>query len=364
MPDDPHHHVSVTSRSATATIPPSIVRYLKLVLMRRGLDLQPALSAVGLEPDILDSPDLRSSYRQGSAVIKQALRMTGDSGLGLDVGSAQQATSWGLVGLALLASETLQDAVALGVRFQNMTGAMLEWSLHDRGRRFALHLDLPDPGVDPEVGVFLVDEGLASVVAVTRQSLGDHFAPDEVALSFPRPPHAERYSELFACPVRFGAATTSLVFPAAWSRRPMPGHDPWTLAATLQLVEAAAQSRVGQQDLLEGIEISITQGLPDVPSLEDVARRHNMSTRTLRRRLAACGTTYEAIVDTVRRLRVEQLLSRPPITFRDVARQVGFSDERTLRRAVARWYDLTPSRLRDELRTGQLLTGPAEARST
>lgn len=124
----------------------------------------------------------------------------------------------------------------------------------------------------------------------------------------------------------------------------------FALAADPQTrMEAAAESRAGQQDLLEAIEIGITRGLPAVPSLVEVSRRHNMSTRTLRRRLAACDTTYEAIVDRVRRDRVEQLLSRPRTTFRDVARQVGFSDERTLRRAVARWHDVTPSRLRDEL---------------
>jgi AraC-like DNA-binding protein len=347
MADDPHEATRTdVARSASATIPPNIMRYLQLVLARRGHDLRPALSAVGIEQHALDAPDLRTSYRQGSAVIQQGIRATGDTGLGLEVGAAQHVTSWGLVGLALLSSPTLGDALSLGVRHQNMTGAMLVWSLDRQGDEMSLRLDLPDPGLDPDVGVFLVDEGLASVVALVREGLGPEFTPRSVHLAFPRPAHADRYEEHFGCAVRFDRPSSSVTFPAHWSARPMPGHDPWTLASVLQLVEEGATPRREQQDLLESIEVAVSQGLPHVPSFDDCARRHNLSARTLRRRLAACGTTYEAIVDSVRRSRVEQVLAHSSLTFRDVARQVGFADERTLRRAVARWHGITPSELR------------------
>nr|WP_306459809.1 helix-turn-helix domain-containing protein [Streptomyces sp. Ag109_G2-15] len=65
--------------------------------------------------------------------------------------------------------------------------------------------------------------------------------------------------------------------------------------------------------------------------------------------MAECGTTYEAVVDGVRRERVEQLMRRPEPTLRDIARQAGFSDVRALRRAVHRWHGVTPDRLRREV---------------
>ncbi|EFL30110.1 predicted protein [Streptomyces viridochromogenes DSM 40736] len=42
----------------------------------------------------------RGSYRQGSAVDRRALELTGDAHLGLRVGAAQRLTSWGLLGFA------------------------------------------------------------------------------------------------------------------------------------------------------------------------------------------------------------------------------------------------------------------------
>ncbi|KUN82743.1 oxidoreductase [Streptomyces griseoruber] len=347
MPDKhPRMPSPGTSRSTSATIQPNILRYLALVSDAYDVHLQPLLTDVGLDEAVMRSAALRVSYRQGSVVIRRAVELTGDAHLGLRVGAAQHLTAWGLPGFALMAADTLRDAIDTGVRFQNLSGAMVVWSARPEDAGYVLRAELPDPALDPSVAVFLAEEAFASVVALTRLSAGAEFAPLSVGFAF-RPPHdTGPFTELFRCPVRFGAAENRLVFPMAWAARPMPGRDPVTYAAVMGLLEEQMTSRRDQQELLEVLEISIAQSLPDVPSFADQARRHATSERTLRRRLAECGTTYEALVDGVRRERVEQLLRRPGPTLRDVARQAGFSDVRALRRAVRRWHGVTPGRLR------------------
>ncbi|WP_184502987.1 AraC family transcriptional regulator [Streptomyces botrytidirepellens] len=342
FPDNPPG----TSRSTSATIPPNILRYLALVADGYGVDLDSELSRVGLDETVMRSAGLRVSYRQGSAVIRRAVELTGDAHLGLRVGAAQHLTAWGLLGFAQLAAETLRDAVETGVRFQNLSGAMVVWSADEEETGYVLRADLPDPALDPTVAVFLAEEAFASVVTLTRLSAGVEFAPQSVEFAFPAPPDMHPFTELFRCAVRFAADENRMVFPMVWARRPMPGRDPVTYAATVEVLEQAMASRRDQQDLLEVLEISIAQSLPDVPSVVEQARRHASSERTLRRRLAECGTTYEAVVDGVRRERVEQLLYRSEATMRDIARQAGFSDVRALRRAVRRWHGVAPRQLR------------------
>ncbi|MFJ1707656.1 AraC family transcriptional regulator [Kitasatospora sp. NPDC088346] len=315
----------------------------------RGVDLNPAPSSVGLDRAVLESPELRVSYRQGYEVVERALELTGDPCLGLAVGSVQNLSSWGPLGFALLASDTLEDAVELGVRYQNLAGAMLEFSMHRvAGPRpgFEVRVDMPDPELNPAVGVFLVDEALSSTVALIRPGIGDAFAPELVEFAHPRPAGTELHTEVFRCPLHFGADANRLVVSREWARTPMPNRDPRTLATILTLMAEAFSSRREQQDLLEVLEVSVTRSLPTVPSLADQAQRHSTSERTLRRRIAECGTTYEAIVDGVRREQVEQLLRRSPSTLREVARRVGFADERALRRAVQRWHGMGPLELR------------------
>ncbi|MEU6904178.1 AraC family transcriptional regulator [Streptomyces coeruleorubidus] len=350
MPHSPTQaHSPGTSRSTSATISPNILRYLAVVAAEYDVDLQPLLTEVGLDETVMRSAALRVSYRQGSAVIRRAVELTGDAHLGLRVGAAQHLTAWGLLGFAQMAADTLRDAIETGVRFQNLSGAMVVWSAEQEAAGYVLRAALPDPALDPAVAVFLAEEAFASVVALTRLSSGDEFAPQSVEFAFHAPRDTRPFTELFRCPVRFAAMENRMVFPTAWARRPMPGRDPVTYAAVMELLEEQITSRRDQQELLEVLEISIAQSLPEVPPFVEQARRHASSERTLRRRLAESGTTYEAVVDGVRRERVEQLLRRPNLSLRDIARQAGFSDVRALRRAVHRWHGVAPGQLRGEV---------------
>lgn len=203
-----------TSRSTSATIPPNILRCLTPVTDGYGVDLRPELTRVGLDEEMMRSAALRVSYRQGSAVIRRALELTGDAHLGLRVGAAQHLTSWGLLGFAQMAADTLRDAIETGVRFQNLSGAMVVWSAEAEEPGYVLRAELPDPALDPPVAVFLAEEAFASVVALTRLSSGAEFAPRSVEFAFPAPPDTGPFTELFRCPLRFGAADAG----------PRPGH--------------------------------------------------------------------------------------------------------------------------------------------
>jgi AraC-like DNA-binding protein len=342
----PENH-SGTTRSTSATISPNILRYLSQVTREHGVDLQPELARVGLTETLMRSAALRVSYRQGSAVIRRAVELTGDEHLGLRVGAAQHLTAWGLLGFAMLADDTLQRAIETGVRYQNLSGAMTVWSAGREGSDYVLRADLPDPMVAPTVGVFLIEEAFSSVVTLGRLAVGAGLTPQEIHFTFAAPHDIRPFRDLFRCPLYFGAPRNWMVVPQSWINRPMPGRDPVTYAEILELLEAHMASRRHQQDLLEVLEISIAQSLPVVPSFAEQAHKHASSERTLRRRLADCGTSYEAIVDGVRRERVEQLLHRPHLTLREVARQAGFSDERALRRAVRRWHGMAPLQLRE-----------------
>ncbi|WP_217554394.1 AraC family transcriptional regulator [Streptomyces sp. GbtcB6] len=345
MPEPPRPE-NGTTRSTSATIAPGILRYLTQITREYGVDLRPELTQVGLTESLLRSAALRVSYRQGSAVIRRAVELTGDENLGLRVGAAQHLTAIGLPGFAMLASDTLQVAIETGVRYQNVSGAMTVWSAGREGPDYVVRADLPDPVLDPHVAVFLVEEAFSSVVTLGRLAAGAGLAPKDVHFAFPAPHDVQPFRDLFRCPLHFGASRNRLVVPQAWINRPMPGRDPVTYASILELLEAQMASRRRQQDLLEVLEISVAQSLPEVPSFSEQARRHASSERTLRRRLAGCGTSYEAIVEGVRRERVEQLLHRPHLTLREVARRAGFSDERALRRAVHRWHGMAPLQLR------------------
>jgi AraC-like DNA-binding protein len=73
------------------------------------------------------------------------------------------------------------------------------------------------------------------------------------------------------------------------------------------------------------------------PSLHWVAQRLSISPRTVQRRLAEYGTTWQEQLDAARRARAERLLGQTHLPLRAIAARLGYTDTRSLRRAVQRW---------------------------
>jgi AraC-like DNA-binding protein len=77
-----------------------------------------------------------------------------------------------------------------------------------------------------------------------------------------------------------------------------------------------------------------------------VAAQLGLQERTLRRRLAAENSSYDGIVDDVRRKLAIEYLQMTRMSVDDVAWKVGFSDSSNLRRAIRRWTGKTIGELR------------------
>jgi AraC-like DNA-binding protein len=84
----------------------------------------------------------------------------------------------------------------------------------------------------------------------------------------------------------------------------------------------------------------------DAAGLQPVASRLAMSTRTLERRLAAQGLTFQGLVDGCRRERALWLLRNTDLCMDQIATELGFNGAKNFSRTFRRWYGATPSRMR------------------
>ncbi|WP_156744445.1 helix-turn-helix transcriptional regulator [Mycobacterium sp. E740] len=82
------------------------------------------------------------------------------------------------------------------------------------------------------------------------------------------------------------------------------------------------------------------------PVIGSVARLLAMNPRTLQRRLVAEGTSYAAVLDSVRRDAAYRYITTTDMPFTQVAALVGFSEQSALTRAVRRWFGVGPRVLR------------------
>jgi AraC-like DNA-binding protein len=327
-------------RYSEASAPPQISRFLLQHVAAVGRDPAMLCRGLGFEPDDLKKPDYRLSYRQSYLLVRRALHSLDDSGLGLAVGSRQTAVSWGLVGMAMLASPTLGEALDLAIRYQRHTGALLDCEMTLQGGY--CRVQASTRFFDPEVAVFYLEEAFASALAIVRHLSGQDLVIDRVELEYPRPPHWQRYAEIFRCPVKFGAGHNLIQFATHWLELPLPTRDDYVAAEIAELLDSARWEQHGSSDLIETIQREVRKSLSRPPQLAELAQQLNLGERTLRRRIDEAGLSYHGIVDSVRRAKALALLSHRDSRLIDVASETGFSDVRNFRRAFKRWTGVTP----------------------
>ncbi|WP_433680335.1 AraC family transcriptional regulator [Nocardia sp. CA-119907] len=329
---------------SSATIAPNIIRYLLRVADEHGVSLDRAIHDAGLSRETLDAPGLRVSYRQGRVIIEAALDRLPGPALGLEVGARQPITASGVLGLAMMSSPTIADAVDIGVRYQNLAGSMMRWSTVREGDLLVVVTIVLDDAAP--VDRFLVEEGFANITRMVRESADATIRPVRVEFARPEPADPARFQAFFDAPVVFGGPRNAWLLRSQQWRRALDTWDPWTLADATTLLAVAAEQTVDRQELVAALSAQVEAALPDVRPLGAHARMLAMSERTLRRRLADVDASYSDVLDEVRRRLTARLITRADLSFADIAAEIGYTDDRSLRRAVKRWFGIAPGDLR------------------
>jgi AraC-like DNA-binding protein len=93
-------------------------------------------------------------------------------------------------------------------------------------------------------------------------------------------------------------------------------------------------------------DVLVQTGSPHRMDMQSVARRLQLSVRSLRRHLAAEGVHYDAILREALATIATELLRNDERTIQDVSDAMGFADKSTFHRAFKRWTGATPNEYR------------------
>ncbi|GGS57732.1 transcriptional regulator [Planobispora rosea] len=186
------------------------------------------------------------------------------------------------------------------------------------------------------------------LLVLASSATGRRLTPVRVRLPQRASTASQRVAELYnTTKVEFEADHPSITFAAADTDVSLPRADP-ALAAILE--DHARLSTVAARPVWKwldrfhaALESAVAEG---PPGLDEVAGRLAMSPRTLQRRLREEGTTWRAELEELRQRRVQHLLRETSLSVDSIAARVGFTDSRSLRRAVHRWYGHGPAAIR------------------
>jgi AraC-like DNA-binding protein len=310
----------------------------------RGVSIEALLEGTELTPDVFASPEARISYDEYGILIGNALRLTGDSGLGIEVGKNLGAAQMGVVGLALMTSRTVGDALGLWLQYAPVLAPSWDLSLAIEPPSAFLVVREAIPRRPLEV--YATELLLSAMDTIGRQLFGGPLPVRGVQLVYPRPPHFERYLYFHTVPIQFDQDVTRVEVDAALFDAKVPFADP----ATAKLAQRYCAEQLPLDSTLEGlvarVRVILATAVGSPPDLDQLARTLQTSTRTLRRTLDQMGTSYRQLLEESRRTRAIEWARSEPLSVETMAQRLGFRDVRSFRRAFKRWTGHSPAALR------------------
>lgn len=157
-------------------------------------------------------------------------------------------------------------------------------------------------------------------------------------------------ANLFGCSMAFGADCTALVFDIDDLGKPVV-RTYRELAATLESVPVPLLALPGGMSTQSQVEMIFHRALEtntDIPGLDQVADMLGQSASTLRRNLLREQTSFQVILDGLRRQRAMRLLRETGMTLDDISSMLGFSAPSVFSRAFKSWTGRSPSAYRAE----------------
>ncbi len=267
-----------------------------------------------------------------------------DPGLPFRYGRSIQVDDFGALGLAMKTAPRVRDALLRLVRYVLVLSDTLSYELEEGpgGPRFLLR-----GRSHHRRGAQLANEcALAAVTSVLRQLVTGPIGLRGVSFCHAAPESDEPHREYYRVPVRWSSEVDGLLLvPALLERRTRLG-DHGLSAYLLDRLEDLYSQTV-DRSLAHRVSVAVASSLPDgQPSKSQVARQLGYSERTLHRRLADEGHSFQELATQVRREAAESLLQRGTHSLTDVAFLTGFSDQAAFTRAFKRWTGRTPGQWR------------------
>ena len=165
----------------------------------------------------------------------------------------------------------------------------------------------------------------------------------ELRFSYPEPAYFARMREVMPVPVYFDCAYNQMRFPVERMRYPLQFADPRLARMASDQCEQEMASIKLPPPLLGQVRRIILGGGGRFPGVEEVAGELHMSSRTLKRKLQQLGTSYQEVLDGLRKGLAVEYLTQSEKTVDEIAMTLGYSDASNFARAFRRWTTRSPS---------------------
>ena len=289
---------------------------------------------------------LKDFVRFSEAVVARSrdVSIPWAAGMRFDLGTLGGALGEPVLGATRVGS-ALRRLVDLFVVLQDCTEMTLERDGGEREEGMAsVSYRILDPDIWPRHHDAMFTLGI--VAQIIRRGAGCQLGAgnwDKVEFAFEAEAHEMRgdIGKVLNAPCSFGGDTNQIRFPAALLDLALPAQRP---SNDLSQVNRAIVEHRRRTPLVERLAQVVWRDMNCRPIEQDrIAREIGMSSRTMRRKLADEGSSFQEVLDECRmRQALFEFRTRPDLSIAEIALRLGYAEHSNFTRAFHRWSGISP----------------------
>jgi AraC-like DNA-binding protein len=336
-----------TSFEMTSRVAPIVLAFAQA----RGLDPKALIEAHQLPPDL----DWRQAGKLEVTLPASRLKGLVDDvaerlalpHLGLDLAKSLPKGAYGVAEFLMRSAATVRGACENLVRFNSLLAPQQAFRFVETEREAELHHGIAG---SPDTMSVHHHEYTTLVLVSTFLGMVDDGKVNRVWFAHgPVTDRAPLEQAFGTRELSFDTELNGFSFDRRFLDMPVKTGDAALFAFLEEHALAALASRPKSDDLVDRIRQSIREALKaGEPNIERIATRLALSGRTLQRRLADVGTSFQAVLDDVRFDLARAYLKDARLDITQVAYLLGYSELRAFDRAFKRWANVTPREWREQ----------------
>jgi AraC-like DNA-binding protein len=309
-----------------------------------GLDPFELLRRAKISPGFLDDPENRHAARPVTEMIENAAAQSGCEAFGLLMAECRSFASLGPLSLLLQHLPNVGEVLDALNDYRRLMNDVVSLECL-RGVESSAFCWIVAPGFEkPQT----IDLAVGVGYRILTAALGGRWAPEMVHFRHPPPSDLKRFQQFFSVPIEFNARFSGYSCTSASLEAAVPAAEPTMAYHARRLLELVPM-RGEHMPISDAAHRAISLLLPGGGAkLGVVAANLGMNGRTLQRRLALEGTSFETLLNETRKDVAKRLLAASAQSIGFIAEMVGYSSTASFTRWFASEFGKSPSRWRKQ----------------
>ena len=322
------------------------------VLKRHNIAPAPILERAGISEQDFDGRQRRISATSESKCLEYAAEAMNDSAFGLHLAEQANPREAGLAFYIASAANTLGEAFELFARYGRIVNEAMHIKLVSAPDGVAVEIAFGDHSRHSAKQV--TEFATATILKGVREVVGRNIRPMHVSFAHRRNSDLRAFERFFRCPVEFSASRDQLAFSYETLALRLVTEDRHLLETLQPICDEFAKARsTAAGTLRAAVENEAQKLLPyGQAKRHRVAKTLGHSERSLTRKLADEGTTYEEVLDQLRQSLALQYIKEQGVSLSQIAWLLGYERSTSFNHAFRRWTGRSPSLVRNETLLG------------